>query len=114
MRISGWSSDVFSSDLAPTRRPLAAHQRLENPVGELLALLPTLGGEIDTAFCYLGSTPKQAGGQAGTRAIEARKSAVWGKSRSGRVEHGGGRILKQQKHKQSNTPKHHNTQTDKS
>ncbi len=25
--------------LAPTRRPLAAHQRLENPVGELLALL---------------------------------------------------------------------------
>ena len=31
--------------LAPTRRPLAAHQRLENPVGELLALLPTLGGD---------------------------------------------------------------------
>jgi len=35
--------------LAPTRKPLAAHQRLENPVGELLALLPTLSGTIDTA-----------------------------------------------------------------
>lgn len=56
--------------LAPTRKPLAAHQRLENPVGELLALLPTLGGEIDTAFCCLGSTLKQAGSQEAFRAID--------------------------------------------
>ena len=37
--------------LAPTRKPLAAHQRLENPVGELLALLPTLGLDRD-ALAY--------------------------------------------------------------
>jgi len=56
--------------LAPARRPLAAHQRLVNPVGELLALLPALGGEFDTAFCCLGSTLKQAGGQEAFRAID--------------------------------------------
>jgi len=56
--------------LAPTRKPLAAHQRLDNPVGELLALLPTLSGEIDTAFCCLGSTLKQAGTQEAFRAID--------------------------------------------
>ena len=56
--------------LAPTRKPLAAHQRLENPVGELLALLPTLSGTIDTAFCCLGSTLKQAGSQEAFRAID--------------------------------------------
>ena len=47
--------------LAPTRKPLAPHQRTENPVGELPALLPTLSGTIDTAFCCPGSTLKQAG-----------------------------------------------------
>jgi uncharacterized protein YbjT (DUF2867 family) len=56
--------------LAPTRKPLAAHQRLDNPVGELLALLPALSGEIDTAFCCLGSTLKQAGTQEAFRAID--------------------------------------------
>ena len=56
--------------LAPRRRPLAGHQRLDNPVGELLAQLPTLSGEIDTAFCCLGSTLKQAGTQEAFRAID--------------------------------------------
>ena len=56
--------------LAPTRKPLAAHQRLENPVGELLALLPTLSGTIDTAFCCPGSTLKQAGSREAFRAID--------------------------------------------
>lgn len=56
--------------LAPTRRPLAKHPRLENPVGELSTLLPTLGGQIDIAFCCLGSTIKQAGSQDAFRAID--------------------------------------------
>lgn len=45
---------------APTRQPLAAHPRLDNPVGELAELLPRLSGPVDTAFSCLGSTPKQA------------------------------------------------------
>lgn len=56
--------------LAPSRRPLAAHPRLENPVGELVDLLPQLGGPVDTAFCCLGSTIRQAGSQEAFRAID--------------------------------------------
>lgn len=56
--------------LAPSRRPLAAHPRLENPVGELADLLPLLGGPVDTAFCCLGSTIRQAGSQEAFRAID--------------------------------------------
>ncbi|HCJ28669.1 MAG TPA: nucleoside-diphosphate sugar epimerase [Pseudomonas sp.] len=56
--------------LAPSRKPLAEHPRLENPVGQLQALLPQLTGEIDTAFCCLGSTIKDAGSQDAFRAID--------------------------------------------
>lgn len=56
--------------LAPSRKPLAEHPHLENPVGELLALLPTLDGPVHTAFCCLGSTIKQAGSQDAFRAVD--------------------------------------------
>ncbi len=56
--------------LAPSRKPLAEHQRLQNPVGTLERLLPQLSGEIDTAFCCLGSTLKDAGSQEAFRAID--------------------------------------------
>lgn len=56
--------------LAPTRKPLAEHQRLENPVGKLEGLLPQLSGKIDTAFCCLGSTLKDAGSQEAFRNID--------------------------------------------
>ncbi|WP_263146641.1 oxidoreductase [Pseudomonas sp. RIT-PI-AD] len=56
--------------LAPTRRPLAEHPHLENPVGELAALLPHLTGPVDTAFCCLGTTIKQAGSEAAFRAVD--------------------------------------------
>lgn len=56
--------------LAPSRRPLAEHSHLENPVGELLDLLPQLNGPIDTAFCCLGTTIKQAGSQDAFRAVD--------------------------------------------
>lgn len=56
--------------LAPTRRVLAKHPHLENPLGELADLLPQLSGTIDLAFCCLGSTIKQAGSQEAFRAID--------------------------------------------
>ncbi len=56
--------------LAPSRKPLAEHPHLENPVGELLDLLPVLDGPVHTAFCCLGSTIKQAGSQDAFRAVD--------------------------------------------
>lgn len=56
--------------LAPSRKPLAEHPRLENPIGALQDLLPQLSGELDTAFCCLGSTIKQAGSEEAFRAID--------------------------------------------
>ncbi|SDH26037.1 NAD(P)H-binding [Pseudomonas benzenivorans] len=56
--------------LAPSRRPLAEHPHLENPVGELRELLPQLNGPIDTAFCCLGTTLKQAGSQEAFRRVD--------------------------------------------
>ncbi|MNO73053.1 hypothetical protein D3C76_640120 [compost metagenome] len=47
--------------LAPARRALAEHPRLENPVGTLEVLLPQLTPPIDTVFCCLGTTVKDAG-----------------------------------------------------
>ena len=64
------SEPTVARVLAPSRRPLAAHAHLENPVGELAALLPELRGNIDIAFCCLGSTIKQAGSQEAFRAID--------------------------------------------
>lgn len=56
--------------LAPSRRPLAAHPHLENPVGELAVLLPHLSGNVDIAFCCLGTTINQAGSEAAFRAVD--------------------------------------------
>ncbi|MHA6495209.1 oxidoreductase [Pseudomonas borbori] len=56
--------------LAPSRRPLAEHPHLENPVGELLGLLSQLSGQVHTAFCCLGTTIKQAGSQEAFRAVD--------------------------------------------
>lgn len=64
------SEPTVARVLAPSRRPLASHPHLENPVGELDQLLPTLTGPVDTAFCCLGSTIKQAGSQEAFRAVD--------------------------------------------
>lgn len=64
------SEPTVARVLAPTRRPLAAHAHLDNPVGDLATLLPQLAGRVDTAFCCLGSTIKQAGSQEAFRAID--------------------------------------------
>lgn len=47
--------------LAPTRHPLAPAPRLENPVGMLQRVLPTLQPPIDVAICCLGTTIARAG-----------------------------------------------------
>ncbi|UZE17290.1 oxidoreductase [Pseudomonas sp. B21-054] len=56
--------------LAPTRRPLAEHPHLENPVGEPAEVLPRLSGQVDIAFCCLGTTLKQAGSEQAFRAVD--------------------------------------------
>lgn len=56
--------------LAPTRRPLVEHAHLENPVGDLETLLAQLQGPVETAFCCLGTTIKQAGSQEAFRAVD--------------------------------------------
>lgn len=61
---------TVSRVLAPTRRPLAAHPHLENPLGNLAELLPQLQGHVDIAYCCLGTTLKQAGSQAAFRAVD--------------------------------------------
>jgi uncharacterized protein YbjT (DUF2867 family) len=61
---------TVSRVLAPSRRPLADHPHLENPVGELNSLLPALSGQVDIAFCCLGTTIKQAGSQEAFSAVD--------------------------------------------
>ena len=56
--------------LAPSRKPLAEHPHLENPVGDPAVFLPQLSGRVDIAFCCLGTTIKQAGSQDAFRAVD--------------------------------------------
>jgi len=56
--------------IAPTRRPLATHTHLVNPVGELDELLPGLKGKPDVAFCCLGTTIRVAGSAQAFRAVD--------------------------------------------
>ena len=56
--------------LAPSRKPLAEHPRLENPVGEPAVFLPQLSGRVDIAFCCLGTTIKKAGSEGAFRAVD--------------------------------------------
>jgi len=52
--------------LAPTRRPLPPHPKLDNPVG---AAWPE-GTRLDEAYCCLGTTRKIAGSEAAFRAVD--------------------------------------------
>ena len=61
---------TISRVLAPTRRPLAEHPHLENPVGDPAMFLPQLSGRVDIAFCCLGTTIKQAGSENAFRAVD--------------------------------------------
>lgn len=61
---------TVSRVLAPSRRPLAEHPHLENPVGDPQVFLPHLSGRVDIAYCCLGTTIKQAGSQEAFRAVD--------------------------------------------
>ena len=61
---------TISRVLAPSRRPLAEHPHLENPVGDPAVFLPQLDGRVDIAFCCLGTTLKQAGSEDAFRAVD--------------------------------------------
>ena len=56
--------------LAPSRKPLAEHPRLENPVGDPAVFLPQLSGRVDIAFCCLGTTRKDAGSAEAFRRVD--------------------------------------------
>ena len=56
--------------LAHSRKPLADHPHLENPVGDPAVFLPQLSGPVDVAFCCLGTTIKQAGSEEAFRAVD--------------------------------------------
>ncbi|MGW8463207.1 oxidoreductase [Pseudomonas sp. GL-B-19] len=61
---------TISRVLAPSRRPLATHPHLENPVGDPTVFLPQLNGRVDIAYCCLGTTIKQAGSEEAFRAVD--------------------------------------------
>jgi uncharacterized protein YbjT (DUF2867 family) len=51
--------------VAPTRKPLPAHEKLDNPVGDdLFALLTKQEQPVDMVFCCLGTTRREAGSDA--------------------------------------------------
>jgi uncharacterized protein YbjT (DUF2867 family) len=56
--------------LAPTRHALPAHPKLENPVGVVSHLAAQLHGPVDTVFCCLGTTIRQAGSREAFRMID--------------------------------------------
>ncbi len=70
---------TISRVLAPSRRPLAKHPRLENPVGEPQVFLAQLSGRVDVAICCLGTTIKLAGSEAAFRAIDHDMVVAFGK-----------------------------------
>ena len=56
--------------IAPARRKLAEHPRLENPIGPLAELIPHLVQPVDTVFCCLGTTLKEAGSEEAFRSVD--------------------------------------------
>ncbi|KJJ96045.1 nucleoside-diphosphate sugar epimerase [Pseudomonas sp. 21] len=56
--------------IAPARRKLAEHPRLDNPIGPLAELIPHLVQPVDTVFCCLGTTLKEAGSEEAFRSVD--------------------------------------------
>lgn len=70
---------TISRVLAPTRRPLAKHPHLENPVGDPEVFLLQLSGRVDIAYCCLGTTIKKAGSEKAFRAVDFDMVVAFGK-----------------------------------
>src|SRR3546814_13244523 len=96
MRISDWSSDVCSSDLAA---PSSIHAMIQP--SHVLRNDQTL---ITSCTIRTGSSSAAAVAGGSTNAAKGdRKSVVEGKSVSVRVDLGGRRIIKKKKNKNTNT-----------
>src|SRR3546814_19520078 len=102
MRISDWSSDVCSSDLPSAMRCEAANDKNFIDIVRRLApisrhrILPTVG--MARSVIYNSATSADSGrhcrrGFVPDRHLEARKSVVYGKRVSVRVDLGGGGII---------------------
>jgi uncharacterized protein YbjT (DUF2867 family) len=63
---------AITSVVAPTRRPLASHPKLTNPVSNHLASLLSegLAGGIDAVVCALGTTISKAGSKEAFREVD--------------------------------------------
>ena len=62
-----------TSIIAPTRKPLPAMNKLNNPQGQNIGeLLKTLQEPVDLVFCCLGTTRQQAGSQSAFRQVDYR------------------------------------------
>src|SRR3546814_15379871 len=104
MRISDWSSGVCSSDLSDLSD--------EVDVRDAVAAEGRRG--CGNGLCERGGCGEKGGGggQKGQRAKKDRKSVVWGKSVSVRVDLGGSRIIKKKKsYKIESDRKYSNTKT---
>ena len=65
------ATDWVSRIIAPTRRPLAPHDKLENPIIDFEALPESAPWwKADAMLCALGTTIKQAGSQQAFRHID--------------------------------------------
>jgi len=65
--------------LAPSRHALPPHSKLENPVGMVSHLACQLHGHLDTAFCCLGTTIRQAGSREAFRTVDYELPLMLGK-----------------------------------
>ncbi len=65
------ADDRWTQVVAPTRRPLASHPKLVNPIVDYDALpLDAPWWEVDAAISTLGTTLRQAGSREAFRAID--------------------------------------------
>src|SRR3546814_14153021 len=98
MRISDWSSDVCSSDLA-VRRPAAARGAGGDRLPAAADGAIVRGGAGDGGGAGRGIARRKAARHRGVGAWRDRKSVVSGKSVSVRVDLGGRRIIKKKNDK---------------
>ncbi len=76
------SSELVSTVIAPTRKPLAPSDRLVNPVGlDLEELIPTLMSyKPDAVVCALGTTQAIAGSKEAFRYVDYELPLAFGKA----------------------------------
>src|SRR3546814_13013506 len=93
MRISDWSSDVCSSDLFGEGRTSMVRTKLECQASSVTTRTPTRCSGCDPPNRSCTNTSSRVA-MWWRKTSRERKSVVWGKSVSGRVDLGGRRIIK--------------------